>query len=253
MSASPLFFVGTKAKHLCLNVRMGTATKRCFPWVVTLALLATGVVLAWTVLFGINLHGRFQAESLVAAVHSMQVGTSTLEEVRPMMARYRTHVASSFVAKQYAADTGFYVGLGNKYIARMGERFYFLRYVGLAPWGAGAEIYFRNERICELRLSVSIETKKVERHREGFDLSTEESFPANNDFVISGGHVTGGSRYIFFRVHKIMLPGDATSAERTHAFAYDLSCVSRLGSCQGVSQVLDLKAIKQDWDRRHPG
>jgi hypothetical protein len=89
---------------------MGTATKRCFPWVVTLALLATGVVLAWTVLFGINLHERFQAESLVAAVHSMQVGTSTLEEVRPMMARYRTHVASSFVAKQYAADTGFYVG-----------------------------------------------------------------------------------------------------------------------------------------------
>jgi hypothetical protein len=248
-----IVLVGTKAKQRCLSVKIGTAMNPRVAWVVALALPAIGAVLAWTALFGINLHERFQAESLVAAVRSMQVGTSTLEEIRPMLARYRTHVAPPFIANQYSVDIGFYVGLGNQYIARMGDRFYFVRYVGLAPWGAGAEIYFKNDRICELRLSALIETKKVEGHRMGFHLSTEESFPSNNGFVISGGHVTGGSRYISFRVQKIMLPGDATPAERTHAFAYDLSCVTRLGSCQDVSQVLDLKATKQDWDRRHPG
>jgi hypothetical protein len=182
----------------------------------------------------------------------MHVGTSTLEEVRPMLASYHTHVAEPWVARQYSADTGIDLGFGNRFMARMGDRFYFLRYIGLAPWAANAEIYFRNNRICELRVELFLETKKVEGDRVGFDLSTRQSSDAADEFVISGGQVTPGSQYVFYRVETITLPVDATPAERAHAFGYDLSCVARLGGCQDLTQILDLKAIGQDRDSRRP-
>jgi uncharacterized membrane protein YdcZ (DUF606 family) len=95
-------------------------------WVVALA-LAIGAVLAWAVLFGINLRERSQSQSLIAAVNSMHVGTSTLEEIQPVLTRYRTYVAEPWMAKQYSADSGIYLGFGNQFIARMGDRFYLLR------------------------------------------------------------------------------------------------------------------------------
>jgi hypothetical protein len=214
--------------------------------------LAIGAVLAWAILFGINLRERSQAQSLIAAVNSMHVGTSTLEEVRPMLARFHTYVAEPWVAKQYSAETGLHVGFGDQFMAKMGDRFYFLRYIGLSPWTANAEIYFSNDRICELRVALLLETKKVEGHRLGFFLSTRQSSVTDERFVITGGHVTGGSRYVFYRVETITLPADATPAERAHAFGYDLSCVAELGGCRDLTRILDLKAIGQDRDRRRP-
>jgi hypothetical protein len=214
--------------------------------------LAIGAVLAWVVLFGINLRERSQAQSLIAAVNSMHVGTSTLEEVRSMLARYHTYVVEPWIAKQYSAETGLYLGFGDQFMAKMGDRFYLLRYIGLSPWSANAEIYFSNNRICELRVALVLETKKVEGDRVGFFLSTRQTSAADERFVISGGHVTGGSRNVFYRVESIMLPAGATPAERAHAFGYDLSCVAKLGGCQDLTSILDLKAIGQDRDGRRP-
>jgi len=228
------------------------AMNRRVPWVAALALPVIGAFLTWAVLFGLNLHECSQAQSLIAAVNSMHVGTSTIEEVRPLLASFHTYVAEPWIAKQYSADTGIYLGFGNRFMARLGDRFYFLRYVGLAPWAANAEIYFRNNRICELRVALLLETKKIEGSRVGFALSTRQSSAPADGFVISGGHVTGGSRYVFYRVETITLPADATPEERAHAFGYDLSCVARLGGCQDLTQILDLKAIGQDRDSRRP-
>jgi hypothetical protein len=229
---------------------MDRDTIRRVRWIVAaLALTAAGAVLAWAIIFGINLHARFEAQSLVTAVRSMQVGSTTLEESRPLLERYRASTLPASFTGQYSADTGFYIRVG--YQNSLRERFYFLRYVGLAPWGVGAEMYFRNGRLCELRLSVGTEVNKKGEFREAYSLTTEQSL-GKNQFEISGGHVTGGSRYMFTRVHHVRLPTDATSVERTHAFAYDLSCVTTLGGCPDVSQVLASKPIRQDWNARHP-
>lgn len=230
---------------------MDTGTIRRVRWVAAaLALTAAGTFLAWAILFGINLHARFQAQSVAAAVRSMQVGSTTLEESRPLLERYRASTVPASFTGQYLADTGFYINVGHANLERLGERFYFLRYAGLAFWGAGAEMYFRNGRLCELRFSVGTEVSRKGKFREGFSLTTEQSL-GKNEFVMSGGHVTGGSRYMFTRVHHITLPADATPAERAHAFAYDLSCVTRLGGCRDVSQVLAPMPIRQDLDARH--
>ena len=181
----------------------------------------------------------------------MQVGVTTLEETRPLLKRYRASTLPALYTGQHSADAGFYVNVRNESIENLRERFYFLRYVGLAHWGAGAEMYFRNGHLCELRFGVGTEVNRKADFREGFFLSTEQSL-GKNEFDMSGGHVTGGSRYMFTRTHDIALPADATSDERAHAFAYDLSCVTRLGGCRDVSQVLALKQIRQDYDARHP-
>ena len=167
------------------------------------------------------------------------------------MSPYRASTLPASFTRQYSADLGFDIDVRNENIESLRERFYFLRYVGLASWGAGAEMYFRNGRLCELRFSVGTEVNRKGDYREGFSLSTEQSI-GKNEFGMSGGHVTGGSRYMFTRVHRITLPADATPDERVHAFAYDLSCVTRLGGCQDVGQVLALKRIREDYDARHP-
>jgi hypothetical protein len=231
---------------------MDPGTSRRVRWILaTLTLTVAGAFLAWAILFGISLHARFQAQSLVVAVRSMQVGSATLQETRPLLERYRAGTLPTSFTTQYLADTGFYIRLGHDNIERLGERFYFLRYIGLAPWGAVAEMSFRKGRLCELRFSVGTEVNRNSEFREGLYLTTEQ-FLGKNEFVMSGGHMTGGSRYMFTRVHDITLPADATSAERAHAFAYDLSCVTRLGGCRDVSQVLAPMPVRQDWEARHP-
>ncbi len=180
----------------------------------------------------------------------MQVGSTTLEETRLILAQYHANTLPALYTDQYKADAGFSVQVGYEN-EELRERFYFLRYVGLAPWSAGAEIYFKNGRLCELRFSVATEVKRKGDFREGFDFSTEQSL-GKNEFNMTGGHMTGGSRYIFFRVHTITLPSDATPAERAHAFAYDLSCVTRIGGCRDVSQVLAFTTILHDLDARPP-
>ena len=155
-------------------------------------LTVAGLFLAWAVLFGINLHARLQAQSLVVAMRSMQVDSTTLEETRPLLERYHASPVPASFTGQYLADIGFYINVGQESIERLGERFYFLRHVGLAFWGAGAEMYFRNGRLCELKFSVGTEVNRKGEFREGFSLTTEQSL-GKNEFVLSGGHVTGGS------------------------------------------------------------
>ena len=104
---------------------------------------------------------------------------------------------------------------------------------------------------CELKFSVGTEVDRKGEFREGYSLTTEQSL-GNNEFIMSGGHMTGGSPYMFTRVRHITLPSDATSAERAHAFAYNLSCVTRLDGCRDVSEILAPMPIRQDYDARHP-
>ena len=108
-----------------------------------LALTAAGGFLLWVILFGISLHARFQAQSLIVALRSMQVGSTTLEEARPTLTQYRFSTVPDSFARSYSADTGFDITVGDKFIERLSERFYFLRYLGLALWDSDAAMYFR--------------------------------------------------------------------------------------------------------------
>ena len=131
---------------------MDAVTMRRIRWVVAAPVLtAAGAFLAWAILLGVNLHARFKAQSLVVAIRSMQVGSTTLEETRPILARYRASALPASFIGPHSADIGFGISVRHETMEKVGERFYFLRYVGLAPWGAVTEIYFRKGRLCELR------------------------------------------------------------------------------------------------------
>ncbi len=215
-----------------------------------LALTVACTLLLWAILFGVNLHRRLQAQSVVAALRTMQVGSTTLEEARPILARYHAATLPASFTNQYSADYGFWIAEANPIPDRLTDRFYFLRYLGLGLWESYTEIYFRNGRLCLLRFSFWTEVTRKQEFRQGFCLETRQSL-GEKEFEMSGG-VAMGHRYIYFGVHDIRLPADATPAERAHAFAYDLSCVTALGGCRDVSQILPLGSIRSDFDVRHP-
>jgi len=215
-----------------------------------LALTAAGGLLLWASLFSINLHARLQAQSLLVALRSIQVGSTTLEEARPILTRYRFRTVPDSFARSYSADTGFDIIVGDKFIVGLSERFYFLRYLGLALFYSDAAMYFRDGRLCHLTLSVTTEVNRKAEFRQGFRLGTRQSL-GKNEFEMSGG-VAGGSR-IYLGVHSVTLPADATPAERAHALAYDLSCVTTLGGCRDVSQILPYNLVRDDFDARHSG
>jgi hypothetical protein len=118
--------------------------------------------------------------------------------------------------------------------------------------GRKCRIFFKDNRVSTLEVTLALEINKVKQDRVGFNLSTRQSSGADEKFVISGGHVTGGNFYVFYRVNAITLPADATPSERGHAFGYNLSCVTSLGGCRDLTRLLDLEAVRKDWDNRHP-
>jgi hypothetical protein len=213
--------------------------------------LTAAALLLWATLFGVNLRRRFRAQSVVMALRSMQVGSTTLEEAQPILARYAAGTLPASFTSAYSADYGFWIGESNPIPDRLTDRFYFLRYLGLALWESDTEMYFRNGRLCLLRFSVWTEVTRKQEFRQGFRLETTQSL-GQKEFVMSGGAVTGGHQYIFFGIHDVRLPADATPAERTHAFGYDLSCVTALGGCRDVSQILPYRSVRSDFDARHP-
>ncbi len=228
---------------------MGSGTIRRVRFALAaLALAAAGALLLWAILFSINLHARLQAQSLIVALRSMQVGSTTLEEARPILTQYRFRTVPDYFARSYSADTGFDILVGDKIIEGLGERFYFLRYLGLALFYSDAAMYFRDGRLCHLTFSVTTEVNRKEELRQGFALSTRQSL-GKNEFVMSGG-VAEGHR-IYIGVHSIELPADATPAERAHALAYDVSCVTTLGGCRDVGQILNYNSVRGDFDARH--
>ena len=56
---------------------------------VLLATFALAFFLVWLSLFAASFRARSQAESLLQEVDSMKVGLTTLEEVRPRLAKFR--------------------------------------------------------------------------------------------------------------------------------------------------------------------
>jgi hypothetical protein len=226
-------------------IGVGTVA-RFVRWSSRLSVLA-GVTafFAWLILFGINLHARSQAQSLLVEVSSLQVGTTTLEQARPILAAHHAETVSPTFSEQYSADIGFVMFPSNRTIRILEYRYYFLRYVGLAYWWFRTEMYFRNGTLSVLRVTM----QTIANNQDGYTLETLESSARDTEFMMSGGIVEGG---FWGQVHSISLPADTTLAERTHAFAYDLSCVTRLGGCRNLSQIISYDLIRQDYVARHP-
>jgi len=74
---------------------MGTGRIHRVRWIGVLTVLTVaGFLLASTIFFGLNPHARFQAQSLVQTVGSMQVGVTTLEDTRLLLKQYQASTLS---------------------------------------------------------------------------------------------------------------------------------------------------------------
>lgn len=229
---------------------MGTGRVHGVRWVgVLMVLTVAGFFLAWAILFGINLRARYRAQSLVVLVRSMKPGSTVLEDVRPMLQRYGAkNLASTYNPSNCrSADTGYSIELANNTVARLGWRFPFLRYVGLAPWGAGGEMFFDHGQLCFLRYSVGTVRSGPGQSIEPFEITTTESSTGERLYDIAGG------RNRLHRYLVVDVPLNATPEERAHAFAFDTHCFTRMGGCRTLCEVLPIKPVWEDYLARTPG
>jgi hypothetical protein len=115
---------------------MDTGTIRRVRWVIAaLALTTACAFLAWAILLAAR---AFSGAIPCGRSTFYEVGSTTLEETRPILARYRASTLPASVTGQYSGDTGFYI-VGDEIIERLGERLYFLRYVGLSSLRKNAD------------------------------------------------------------------------------------------------------------------
>jgi hypothetical protein len=210
-------------------------------------MVVTVCVIGWLYLFAGSVRESQRARSFLNEIRPLKVGSTTLEEARPLLARYAAEnlPPSDLSGICPVADTGYVIQFRAKLTLPFAMRFPFLRYVGLVPWGAASDIYFQNGRLCALRYSVGT-TRYAQYHvLETFDIRTIESSSAADDYDLGGGGNT------LHRIHGVGLPLNPSPQERAHAFAFNLSCVTQFGGCRTPCEVLPLKPIWDDYDARN--
>ena len=197
------------------------------------------VLLAWTFLFGSSVRERRQAEALLAAFQSMKTGSTTLNEVQPILAAYSVSNLAGPSCGGHPASKGYSISLADKKLFALETRLPFLRFLGLSPWGAGADLFFNEGKLCHLRFSVGTEITILDHTRGVVNMAAEESTPGREMLISSGGPPVN-------RILVVTLPGNPTPAQHSHAFAFHLSCLTQLGGCRDICQLLPLKPIWED-------
>lgn len=202
--------------------------------------LAGCLLLAWACLFTVTLRARHNAKSLLVAVRAMEVNKTMVADVEPLLRRYHATIYTTKYDLQghcASADMGYGIHIGNKTVSTLGLRFPFLRYFGLAPWGAGAVIFFEKGRVCSLNYGVAPETSGLGEDKKRFEMRIA---------LISGKNEYNLYGHPRFGIRTIQIPSDATPMERSHAFAFNLACLTSFGGCRTVCQLLPLKPIWED-------
>src|SRR5579871_6187659 len=101
-----------------------------------------------------NLHTRRRAESLLALLRPLKVGTSTLQDIQPILATYKvTNIGPSSTCP--SAEENYDVNISNGTIGRLVFEHPTLLKIGARPVHVEAVLHFTGGHLCEFRYSVS--------------------------------------------------------------------------------------------------
>jgi len=169
----------------------------------------------------------------------MKPGSTTLNEVQPILATYPASNLEGPSCGGHPASKGYSISLADKKLFAIETRLPLLRFLGLAPWRASADLFFNDGKLCHLRLSVGTQINVLDHTSGVVNMATEESTPGSEMLISGGGPPVN-------RILVVTLPGNPTPAQRSHAFAFHLSCFTELGGCRDICQLLPLKPIWED-------
>jgi len=189
------------------------------------------------ILTGIQWRNRARAESLLRQVETIRVGGSTKSDVRRIFSGYPSEEFQALSSLCPHADSNLSVYVRSEFLNRISNALPQLRMIGLAPWGAGATVLFEQGKVCNFDYSFGAplpdKSQELDVTLTGTLLEGEDS------------HVKFGSywsRYSLVRGHihsfKVHISPDAIPDERRKAFDFNLSCVSRVGGCRAICEVM---------------
>jgi hypothetical protein len=201
-------------------------------------------------LFAATLRTRRRAESLVASLRRLRVGTSTFQDVQPLLIAYGA--AKLTHSNCAGGDDGYGIQVMNSTINRLGLSHPMLLNLGVRPWGATAALSFKAGHLCEYRFDLGmlaggseypIEARVSPVPLVGLDAATTMREPnGDGNYHIRAlqsplrEYKEGGVRFGL----EFDLTPNATQTELQHALTFDLSCFTSFRGCRRFSQVMPL-------------
>jgi hypothetical protein len=213
------------------------------------AMMLVIIMLAQIILFVANFRTRRHAESLLNSLHELKVGTSTFEDVQPILVAYR---AGKIPLSSNCAtgDVAYGIRISNDTIDALGTNYPLLLKAGVRPVGATAALSFKNGRLCEFRYAPSV-LMLASQYPFKVGLTTAQLIKLDTETAVQA--VNGDENYdinVFetllrgFResgVHlglRVVVTPKATPSEYQHALTFDLSCFTSFRGCRTFCQMM---------------
>lgn len=182
-------------------------------------------------IFAVNsIYGR-QAEHLLRDVGTLQVGSSNTEDVLRIMSRYGGGPSEGYASFCKSADAVYSASVGNRTLNRVGEKVPVLRLFGFRLWAAGVMVLLERGRVCFVS-SELVMNDSIGKWTWDFDTSALPAGTIEFPNVEHPGYSVYTQDLRDRRILRTEVTSEATDGERQHAFAFDLSCLTRIGGCK---------------------
>jgi hypothetical protein len=191
----------------------------------------------------INHWNRWKSERLLQDIRALRIGQSTRSEIDPILENYHVEKASAYATSCVGgADSSLAVRISNETLVKVETALPWLRALGDRPWRASGTFLFHQKRLC----FVIYEINYWPRNNYDVELSPQLVLaPSSDDLFIAIGDRQNHRYGITNAVHQdtirrlnVTIAPDATETERSHAFDFDLSCLTSFRPCQTVGQFM---------------
>jgi hypothetical protein len=187
----------------------------------TAILMAMAIVLGVSMTFLMARHRLQLANSLLADLQQLQVGSGNSQQVRDFIKKH--DLRSSQESPAWSADSGvFGTGFDNSLL---------VRFHLAPPTGLGVALKVENEAIRYILVDYYVACRGS--MTSGVHIGQFPESPGEPPFEISVYPAGGKPPNI-----GIKITSAASPQQRANAFGLDLRCLTRLGGCAGASELL---------------
>ena len=206
--------------------------------VLSVTLVELGVYIA-------NLKTQRREDALLKRIENFRIGETTWDESQPIRIAYGAITDQGSTGPM--PERLYSILVVNSLVNRMAFKFRRLWPLGLRPSGVELDLRYREEKLSYLRytfftaaLSPSgrprILTAEVRLQQRG-----DQPFQDHGDYHIGAGPKnswTFGKQGETDQILVAFVTPEATDEERKAAFGFDLSCMSALGGCRALCEMM---------------
>jgi hypothetical protein len=199
------------------------------------AVLASMYAVSISAIWLMDVHTERRAESLLRDVSALQVGTSTMRQVEPILRNYsRAKIAGSWPCR--SADRFYSVQVANDAVSWIRRGFPAVQSPLVRPYGAVAVILLSRGVVCYVKYYAGTALRGPDQE---LDVSTTVAASADAPQLLGTEYrVSAGIRQGRFHTIEVYIAPGTRGGPRQHAFDYDLSCLARWNGCAAPCELM---------------